>query len=238
MNIEEILEHGADFFIPNLSMDLVIIGYQNDELKCLLLKIGEKWMLPGGYVKTDESVDIAVKRILMERTRLKKPHLKFLSVFGDKNRRFDEEFRQFFKKMNMPWKEDYWINNRFISLAYYSLVDIDNTHPVPGEFDERVDWFNVSKLPPMWLDHKSIVTTARERLKDDIKYEQITYNLLPKEFTMPQLHQLHQTILEVSLDRSRFQKKMLASGLFERLPEVVKVSPGRNPYQYRLKGND
>ena len=47
--------------------------------------------------------------------------------------------------------------------------------------------------------------------------------------------QLHQAILEEPLDRSRFQKKMLATGLFERLPKRQKDSPGRNPYQYRVK---
>ena len=90
-------------------------------------------------------------------------------------------------------------------------------------------------LPKMWMDHKSIVNTARQRLKEDIPHEQMTYNLLPKKFTMPELHQLHQVILEKKIDRSRFQKKMLATGMFERLPKLEKSTPGRNPYQYRVK---
>jgi len=110
-----------------------------------------------------------------------------------------------------------------------------HTHPTPGEFDEEVGWFSFDELPEMWLDHRDIALTARKRLKEDVRREQVTYNLLPSEFTMPQLHQLHQTILEEKLDRSRFQKKMLASGNFERLPEMVKDSPGRNPFQYRVK---
>lgn len=235
MEIQEIIEHGANHFVPNLSIDLVIIGYRDDELKCLLLKIGDRWILPGGYIGIEESVDHAVERILMLRTGLREPHLKFLSVFGDKDRKFSLEFRQFFEKKGIPWREDYWINNRFITLAFYSLVDIDNTHPAPGDFDEAAEWFNFDNLPKMWIDHESIVLTARNRLKEDIKYELLTYNLLPKEFTMPQLHQLHQTILGEKVDRSRFQKKMLATGMFERLPQIIKASPGRNPYQYRLK---
>jgi 8-oxo-dGTP diphosphatase len=90
-------------------------------------------------------------------------------------------------------------------------------------------------LPSMWMDHKSIVLEAREKLKEDIKHEHMTYNLLPKEFTMPELHQLHQTILEEKLDRSRFQKRMLSSGIFERLPKLQKETPGSNPFQYRVK---
>ncbi|RDY60934.1 NUDIX hydrolase [Flagellimonas nanhaiensis] len=235
MNVQDVIEHGAEYFLPNLSIDHVIIGYQDDTLKCLLLKVGDKWVLPGGYILQEESVDHAAERILMERTGLKRPHLRFLSVFGNKDRKFDNDFKGFFKKRGLPWREDYWINDRFVTLAYYSLVNIDTTHPVPGEFDDAAEWFSMDELPEMWLDHNSIVDTARERLKGDIAREQVTYNLLPTEFTMPQLHQLHQTILGSKLDRSRFQKKMIATGMFERLPQVVKESPGRNPYQYRLK---
>ncbi|MEM9648192.1 MAG: NUDIX domain-containing protein [Bacteroidota bacterium] len=235
MEVQDIIEHGGDYFLPNLSIDFVIIGYQGGELKCLLLRIGDKWALPGGYIELNESVDTAVGRILMQRTGLERPHLKFLSVFGDKDRKFDEDFKTFFQRKGIPWRDDYWINNRFVTLAFYSLVDIDYTHPVPGEFDEAAEWFSFDELPEMWMDHKAIVMTARDRLKNDIKHEQVTYNLLPKDFTMPQLHQLHQTILEENIDRSRFQKKMLATGLFERLPQLKKETPGRNPYLYRLK---
>ncbi len=235
MEVQDIIEHGGDYFLPNLSIDFVIIGYEENELKCLLLRIGDKWALPGGYIELEESVDTAVGRILMQRTGLERPHLKFLSVFGDKNRKFDADFKAFFQRKGMPWRDDYWINNRFVTLAFYSLVDIDHTHPIPGEFDEAAEWFSFEQLPEMWMDHKSIVMAARNRLKNDIKHEQVTYNLLPKDFTMPQLHQLHQTILKENIDRSRFQKKMLASGLFERLPQLKKETPGRNPYLYRLK---
>lgn len=238
MDVHDVIKHGSDYFLPNLSIDLVIIGYQGQKLKCLLLQIGDKWMLPGGHIKIEESLDVAVQRILKFRTGLEEPYMKFLAIFGDKDRKFDQEFKQFFEDKGIPWGEDYWINNRFITLTFYSLVDIDNTQPVLGEFDEAFAWFDFDDLPDMWLDHKSIVNSARTRLKADIKYEQITYNLLPEQFTMPQLHQLHQTILEEKVDRSRFQKKILATGILERLSLLNKDSPGRNPYQYKLKKSD
>ncbi|WP_188245069.1 NrtR DNA-binding winged helix domain-containing protein [Maribacter aquimaris] len=73
-------------------------------------------------------------------------------------------------------------------------------------------------------------------MKEDIKQEALTYNLLPSTFTMPELHQ---TILEEKIDCSRFQKKMLATDLFDRLPiKAKKDSPGRNPYGYRLKSDE
>ena len=235
MNFREFLEHGGEHFLPNLSIDLVIIGYEDRQLKCLLFQIGEKWLLPGGYIGKAESVDTAADRILKERTGLGDPHLKFLSVFGNAHRHFRKEWKAFVKKLGQPWKEDYWFNARFVSLAYYSLVELGTTHPVPGDYDEAAAWFAFEDLPPMWMDHREIVLEARRRLKEDIQEEHLTHMLLPKRFTMPELHQLHQAIMEEKIDRSRFQKKMLATGIYQRLPKLQKETPGRNPFQYTLK---
>ena len=235
MDLKEFLEQGANHYLPNLSIDMVIIGYKHKELKCLLLLAGGKWMVPGGYVRTDESVEEAVYGVLKVRTALEHPHMKFLSVFGDKNRYFKDEIKKSFQSFGLPWREDYWLNNRFVTLAYYSLVNIEETQPSVGHFDEDFAWFSIDDLPEMWMDHKDIVLTARQRIKEDIKLDLVSPELLPDQFTMPALHQLHETILEEKIDRSRFQKNMLSTGLFERLPKLKKESRGRNPYQYRLK---
>ncbi|MEL7252005.1 MAG: NUDIX domain-containing protein [Bacteroidota bacterium] len=235
MDVQEILESGAKHFLPNLSIDIVIIGYQDDQLKCLLLNLGGRWSLSGGYIRKHESVEVAAERILMERTRLRDQHLKFLSVAGDGKRQFSQEFKTAIEQRGLEWKEDYWVNNRFVSLIYYALVDINETFPEPGDLGGEPAWFDMDDLPEMWMDHESIVQTARKHLQEEIRRQPITANLLPVHFTMPQLHKLHQTILDEKLDRSRFQKKMLATGKFERLPKLKKESPGSNPYQYRLK---
>lgn len=235
MNLQEFIENGSQYFIPNLSIDIVIIGYQDNTLKCLLLKKAGKWFLPGGYVAIDESVDDAAARILSERTGLVDLHLKFLSVFGDRSRQFSEELQIIAEKSGLNWDPKYWVNQRFVSLTYYSLVHIDTTNPETKSFDDAAAWFSFEELPRMWLDHISIVLKARQRLKEDIQHEQMTYKLLPDQFTMPDLHRLHQTIIEEEMERSRFQKKMLASGRFERLPKLQKNTPGSNPYQYRIK---
>ena len=235
MDLKFFLERGADHFLPNLSVDTVIIGYDGQMLKCLLLKIGERWLLPGGYIGKDESVENAAVRVLKERTGLDNPHLKFLAVLGEHNRRFTDEFRTYWRQNGQEWKQDSWLNARFVSLAYYSLVDIRNTFPKVHSMDEDFGWFGFDALPDMWMDHAAIVSEARSRLKNDLKHEELTYRLLPEQFTMPELHQLHEAILETRLDRSRFQKKMLSTGLFVRLPKRQQETPGSNPYQYSVK---
>ena len=235
MDAKKILEKGAEMFLPNLSIDLVIVGYDGDGLKCLLLRVGEKWVLPGGYVKRDESVESAMRRTLKERTSLENPFYKFLAVFGNKERHFGQEFKSSFAANGIPWDESYWINDRFVTLSYYSLVNMDETHPSISGFDEEFGWFSFKSLPPMWMDHKEIVLTARKQLKKDIDFDLLTPNLLPPQFTMPQLHRLHEAIRGETLDRSRFQKRMLATGQLERLSKLKKDTRGSNPYQYKVK---
>ena len=165
MSLKEFLERGGEYFLPNLSIDLVIIGYQDNKLKCLLLQMKDKWLLPGGYIGREESVGNAAVRILKYRTGLEDPHLKFLSVFGDQNRKYTREWKELIERSGLPWKDEYWLNARFVTLVYYSLVNIDQTYPKVRGFDESFAWFNFDDLPNMWMDHKSISVASQKLAK-------------------------------------------------------------------------
>jgi len=235
MSIKEYLNQAPQQFIPQLSVDIATIGYQDGLLKCLLLNFKDKWMLPGGFVFQTESVEDAAYRVLSERSGITNAHLQFLQVFGDKERNFYSEYEKYFQAEELETATYKWFNHRFVTLSYYALIDIEKSEPKVGPMDSAWGWFSIDDLPSMMMDHQDIVMSARERLQRDIKSEVISYNLLTEEFTMPELHQLHQVILGEPIDRSRFQKKMLSSGRFERLPQAQKERPGRNPYLYRIK---
>jgi len=128
MDFEQFINKGEQMYLPNLSVDMVIIGFHESKLKCLLLQIADKWLLPGGYILRTESVEDATVRILQERTGLPDPHFKFLSVFGGADRKFTNEWQQFLEKNNLPFKEDSWINDRFVTLAHYSLVSCHSSN--------------------------------------------------------------------------------------------------------------
>ena len=74
--------------IPHLSVDNVVFGFHDTQLKVLLLQIAadKQWILPGGYVQKHESVDDAVKRVLKERTGADDIFLHQFATFGDVNR--------------------------------------------------------------------------------------------------------------------------------------------------------
>ena len=235
MDVKTFLEEGAKHFLPHLSVDIVILGYQDEVLKVLLQKIEDKWCLPGGYVGKNEAVSDAAIRVLEERTGLKQSYLQLFKVFGGADRSFSKQFKSILEKDGYPWHEDLWINQRYVTLAHYALVDIENVFPNSGVFSLANEWFSLEGLPEMHMDHEAIVIASKEQLKKDITVSHISFKLLPETFTMPELQRLHETILDKKLERSRFQKKMLSMEVFERLPKPKENAPRRKPYLYRYK---
>lgn len=236
MDVKVFLEEGEQHFLPHLSVDIVILGYQKGILKVLLQKLNNKWCLPGGYVGFKETVADAAIRVLKERTGLQQSYLQLFEVFGDSNRSFSKEFEVILKKEGYTWHKDLWINKRFVTLAHYALVDIEAVFPNGGIFSLAYDWFAIEELPAMHMDHNAIVLTSKKQLQKDITVSPISIKLLPETFTMPELQKLHETILDKKLERSRFQKKMLSMEIFERLPKPKENAPRRKPYLYRFKG--
>ena len=74
-----------------VSVDCIIFGFDEGELKLLLLKRNfepamGKWSLMGGFVQEDESVDAAAKRVLAELTGLENVYMEQVGTFGDLER--------------------------------------------------------------------------------------------------------------------------------------------------------
>ncbi len=232
----DLIDRGAALFLPHLSVDQVIFSYTDQTLKILLLQVAEdQWMLPGGYVHKEEAVDAAAQRNLEERVGLRQGYLKQFHVFGRPDRSFANEIETLFRQLGIPWNPTLWINQRFISVGYYALVDINRARPVPNLFATACDWFDVLELPQLLLDHRQIAETALQQFRNDLETYPMGFHLLPETFTMPELHKVFEAVLGRQMDRSRFQKKMLGFGVFERL-EKKRGLAHRSPYLYRHQG--
>jgi hypothetical protein len=95
-------------------------------------------------------------------------------------------------------------------------------------------WWDINKVPPLIYDHKQIIEKALESLRLDLNDHPVGYNLLPEKFTMPELQRLYETILNESLDRRNFQKRMLSLDILERLKERKTGGAHKAPYLYRF----
>lgn len=123
---------------------------------------------------------------------------------------------------------------RVVTVAYYALVNL-NEHILKATTDARnAAWFAARDLPTLAFDHDTIVEVALRRLKGKLRYEPIGFELLPKQFTMPQLQRLYEIVLERQLDRRNFRKKLLGLGLLIELEEVRQDAVGRAAKLYQF----
>jgi 8-oxo-dGTP diphosphatase len=217
-------------YLPHISIDCVVFGFHEGEMKVLVLQVKNEdaWYLPGGFVQKSEPIEMAASRILKERTGLDKIFLQQFHVFGDPER--SKEHFDMYKDM-LPAKEN-WFSNRFLTIGYYALVDFVETNPTPDQLSARCIWRGLDDLPAFKLDHALILSTALDTLRLQLNYQPIGYNLMPGEFTMPELQKLYETILDKSLDRRNFQRRMLAFGILKRSDQPRKGGAHKAPYLY------
>src|SRR4051812_30498103 len=85
-------------FIPHLAVDAVVFGFHDNQLKVLLMQYSKTGLfaLPGGFIKQDENLDDAAKRVASERTGLTDIFLEQFYVFGDMARHDPSPFKTFF----------------------------------------------------------------------------------------------------------------------------------------------
>jgi 8-oxo-dGTP diphosphatase len=223
-----------NLYMAGLSIDNVIFGFHDNQLKVLLLECLNRkdWMLPGGYIHKEEAVDDAAKRVLKDRTGLKSVYLQQFHVFGDPSRSKETIIKGVMNSMQLNYNENEWFLQRFITIGYYALVEFDKVVPVPDPLSVSCAWHDIGELPPLIFDHQDIILQALTAMRHHLNYQPIGYNLLSKEFTMKNLQSIYETILNRKLERSNFNRKMLASGILDKKEKLFSGGAHKAPYLY------
>lgn len=193
---------------PSVTVDCVIFGLDNADLKVLLIErlhepYANSWALPGGFVDMEETIDKAAQRELEEETGVSDVFMEQLYTFGD--------------VLRDP-------RGRVISVAYYALVNVAECKVIAGSDASKAEWFPVDKLPKLAFDHEKIMETAINRIKNKVRYQPIGFELLPEKFSLSQLQNLYEKILGRVLDKRNFRKKILKMNLLIMVEEQKNVA--------------
>lgn len=226
--------------IRNLAYDLVIFGFNGKQLKILVLEYHNTGLfaLPGGFIKISESLDNAVKRGLKERTGLDHIYLEQFRTFGSLSRSNPNAMKCILEENGLDLKTHEWMLDRFLSVAYYALINYDGVTPEPDALSDSINWYAINELPPLMMDHHEIVETALQVLRDNLEKKLVGINLLPSKFTMKQLQQVYEAILGEKLRRTTFQRRLLAMDVLERHEKLFLGKSHKAPYLYSFKGYD
>lgn len=194
---------------PAVTTDCVIFGFDGAKLQVLLIERGldpfkGRWALPGGFLRMEESAEQGARRELEEETGLKDVYVEQFHTFSDPNRDPRE---------------------RVLTIAYYALVRLQEVRG--GDDATAARWFSLDDVPQLAFDHDRILRQATIRMRERIHFEPIGFELLPAKFTLRELQNLYEAILNVHFDRRNFAKKMLHFELIRQLDEKAQPTPHR-----------
>jgi 8-oxo-dGTP diphosphatase len=217
------------FPLPYTTVDVVIFTVIKEKLQVLLVQrpsgVAEPfpgcWALPGGFVNVAQDADLlaCARRKLQEKTGVLSPYLEQLGSWGSAAR--DPR----------GWSATH---------VYFALVNSTDLTLNPGANAADVMWVPVNKAlkaDPLAFDHSAILVAATQRLRSKVEYTSLPAFLLPETFTLPQLQQMYESVLDRPVDKSGFRTRMLAAHFLDEAG-LVDGQSHRPAMGYRLKDRD
>lgn len=203
---------------PAVTTDVVLFTIRDDQLQLLLIERGNEpfrghWALPGGFVDIDEDLPECAARELAEETAINNVYLEQLGTFG------------------RPGRDP---RERVISVAYLALTPADHLRVQAGDDAASAGWFPLNDLPALAFDHDEIIAVAHRRLVSKLDYSTIAFQLLPETFTLGELQQVYETLVDAEIDKRNFRKWAQALEYIEQTGELRRRGKHRPARVYRL----
>ena len=201
---------------PSVTTDCVIFGFDGTKLKVLLIERGVepfrgRWAFPGGFMRMDESAEEGARRELEEETGLTGAYIRQFHTF------------------TAPHRDP---RERVVTIAFYALVRMQDVKG--GDDAADAQWFSLDEVPQLAFDHDQILRRAEQALRQQIHFEPIGFELLPEAFTIKELQNLYEAILDVHFDRRNFYNKMRRLEMLEQLEETANPSRKKEAFLFRF----
>jgi len=195
-----------------LTVDCVIFGFDENSLKVLLIKsdlaqFNGKLSFLGDNVHVHEDLDTAANRVLKERTGMNDVFLEQVHTFSNPDRH--------------P-------AGRVVTTVYASLLNIKHHELIIH--DNELKWHVVNQISEMAFDHQQILEVCTKWLQKKVQEQPLAFNLLPTKFSLRQLQNVYEAILDIKLDRRNFRKKFASMGFLNDTNEMethVTHRPGK-----------
>lgn len=203
---------------PAIAVDVAAFTVEDGVLKVLLLKPKDKeaekrWVLPGAFVGLSETLDEAAGRALDTKANININYLEQLYTFGKVTRD---------------------TRGRVVSCAFVALVDAKKFQLKTSENYVDIMWIPVRALPPTGYDHTEIIALAIKRIRNKIQYSNIACHLLPTLFTLTNLQNVYEAILDRKIDKRNFRRKALTLGVIKPIEGRASIAANRPAQLFRF----
>ena len=103
-----------------------------------------------------------------------------------------------------------------ITVAYLAVTSADQVKLQAGSDATEAKWWSMKELPEnLAFDHVGILKYALVRLRYKLEYTAVGFQILPQEFTLPELQAAYEIILGEELDKANFRKKLARGNVVE-----------------------
>lgn len=227
---------------PSVTTDIAVfsmfeketMGHRRDsehKLSVLLIKRGEhpykdKWALPGGFLRSDETVEMCAMREIKEETNLSPNSIIPIGVFSNpdrdpRGRIISNSFASVISEQNVKvyggsdaesakwFSVDFKYNND----NYYTLLLTSDEEVITLQLKETNSAFANEKYEiisnsGLAFDHGKIIATALDTLKHQAENYDMIFSFLPDKFTLASLQRIMEILLGTSLLTANFRRKI------------------------------
>ena len=167
----------------HISVDCVVIGFDGEQLKVLLVKragedngeVYHDMKLPGSLIYMDEDLDEAAQRVLYELTGLRNVNLMQFKAFGSKNRTSNPKDVRWLERAMQSKVE------RIVTIAYLSMVKIDRALDKNLD-DHQACWIALKDVMTLAFDHNLIIKEAMTYIRQFVEFNpSMLFELLPRD---------------------------------------------------------
>lgn len=175
------------------TVDCIVFGFSEGVLRVLLVHrhidpYAESWVLPGGAMTADDSLEETARRVMSELVGVSDLHLQQVKTYS---------------------KPDRHPVRRVVTTSFYALVKPEHHRPHAVGYLSDARWTALDEVPQLGFDHGQLLRDAHDRLIMHLRSRPLAFDLLPTLLTLSEAQQLYEEILNEKLDRRNFRRKLL-----------------------------
>ncbi len=214
----------------------------------------DKWCLPGGFLNPKtETLEECAKRVLKKETNLKELYLEQLYTFDainrdprtrvvstsyialiDKNRLTDKI------NTNASWFDVILFEESKdkIDMVLSNGSDMIKFSIKKKLYEKTTDRykFEIIENKDLAFDHPLVIVSGLERIKNKLNYTDIVFNMMPEYFTLGELQQVYEVILNKKLLDPAF-RRIIKDKVVK--TDKMKTGEGHRPsFLFKYKNNN
>ncbi len=207
---------------PTLTVDLVAFQVVDDSLAVLLIKRPHEpfqgaWALPGGYNPKGETTQESLYRIVLQKAGV--------------NTKVDLEYIEQLYTFDTVARDP---RGHAVSVTYMGAGR--NITPVGGSAEAV--FYPIDKLPSLAYDHDRIIEYAVDRLRTSLMSSRAVAAFMPEKFSLSQLQKVYEIILDQTIDKRNFRKRILSLDLLSDTDEMMRDGAHRPAKLYQTRTID